>query len=75
MEYISKQVDMVDMKIMDGMINNIFPLFSWFIVQSVVGYIYYRPDPTYFERVKDEFKQKGITVDDIEERYKPRQRK
>ena len=33
------------------------------------------PDPTYFDRIKDQFKQKGITVDDIEQRYKPRRRK
>lgn len=32
------------------------------------------PDATYFDRVKDEFKQKGITVDDIEERYKQKKR-
>ena len=28
------------------------------------------PDKTYFARVKDEFKAKGITVDDIPKRYK-----
>ena len=33
------------------------------------------PDKTYFDRVRDEFKQKGITVDDIHKRYRSKRKK
>ena len=33
------------------------------------------PDQYYFQRVKDEFNQKGININDIEDKYKPRRRK
>ena len=57
----------MEFKIGDGMIKCFLSLS---LLYNYKDTNIYRPDLTYFERVKDEFKQKGITVDDIEEKYK-----